>query len=92
MSVHPIFVRMVARSRVFDGRSSMIDAGTAFEASGQRAAGLLATGAAELLDADDADAVAAVVMYADDADVIRLREARTARAIGDAWARGLRPD
>ena len=92
MSVHPIFVRMVARSRVFDGRNSMIDAGTPFEASGQRSAGLIATGAAELFDADDDEAVAAVVMYADDADVVRLREARTAWLIAEAWASGMRPE
>lgn len=92
MTVHPLYVRMLSLVRVFDGYSRMIDAGTPFEASGRRAAGLIATGAAELFDADDDKAVAAVVVYADDADVIRLREARTARAIREAWARGMRPD
>jgi len=91
MTVHSFYVRMVARARVFDGYSRVIDAGTDFQASGRRAASLIAIGAAELLDADDDEAVAAVVMYADDDEVVRLRDARTARAIRDAWAEGVRP-
>jgi hypothetical protein len=69
----------------------MLSPGDEFWASADRAAEVIALGAASLLDNSDA-VVEAVAAYADVPAIVRLYQHRAEQALVEAWRRGMRPD
>jgi hypothetical protein len=69
----------------------MLSPGDTFWASADRAAEVIAIGAATLLDDSDA-VIEAVAAFADDPAIVRLYEYRAERALIEAWRSGMKPD
>jgi len=77
-------------SGINPGRGYLVGTGENFWSMPERAAELVALGAAELRYPDDPAAVAAVAAYADDPEKRRWIDRRALRAIAEAWAEGMR--